>query len=92
MNAKLMINKGIHLKGIEFFRFVDQNGLAFIAVRGGEGEGYVNRKGEDMWFSRFHDNEFEQYIPTGFGLLRHTRTQPGRGVFLNYLLQKTQSS
>jgi hypothetical protein len=69
-----------------------QDGLAFIAVRDGEGEGYVNRAGEDMWFSRFHDNEFEQYIPTGVSLLRHTRTKPGRGVVLNYLLRKTQAS
>jgi SAM-dependent methyltransferase len=64
------------------------HGTFFIALREGQGESYVNIEGQDMWFSRFRSDEFKRYFPEGIELLRHTRTQPGRGAFLNYLLRK----
>lgn len=69
-------------------KILKPGGILFIAFREGKGEGYVNRIGEDIWFSRFHGNEFEHYIPEGFELLHQTRIQPGSLTFVNYYLKK----
>jgi ubiquinone/menaquinone biosynthesis C-methylase UbiE len=69
-------------------RCLKTGGLLFIGLREGKSEGYLDREGEQMWFSHFTEGEFEEYLPPETSLLRHTRTRPGRVVFLYYLLQK----
>jgi SAM-dependent methyltransferase len=66
------------------------NSVLFVALKEGRGEGYFGELGVERWFASFQEGEFEEYIPAGLDIVRHSRTGIKKAAFLNYHLVKVQ--
>jgi SAM-dependent methyltransferase len=80
-----------HLQGAlhDIGKTLKPQGIFFIALKEGKGEGYAGSSGAEKWFSYFQGEEFVTYLPADFEIIRTNTINTSHRTFLYYCLMKT---